>query len=336
MGIVTVPTGNDYSRMAAEVINASWQQALDRLTDMDAKVTAATGGWLDTTVAPHVAAGTVTVPTVTEPSVTIPSSIDTSTILAEFESEYLELVALLSGKFTTFIGQYFPNDAADYAASESWVMGAVANPNSGLPIAVQNQVTADDHARVTLESNRSTATLMQRLSAMRHPMPAGAAASGQLQIQQNKQNLMAESSRKITMASVDMMKFAVEKALSLRPMAMSAALDYIKALASAPDIASRVVGIGYDAQTKLISAVTGWYNARIEVQKLASSVAQFNVSTDLSEQTKNQDADLVVLKERVNAMLNEIRLLAQMVTAWANNLHASAGVSASDSNSHSY
>ena len=250
-----------------------------------------------------------------------------------FDTKYAELVTMLSDKFVSFRNTYFPNDAADYAAVEAWIQGAVANPNSGLPVAVQQQITADDQARILSDTTRASDAVLQTFAARRFPLPPGAAASAVLQIQQKSQDAMAESSRKITMASVDMMKFAVEKSVGLRQLAMNEAIEYVKAIASAPEMASRLVGIGYDAQSKLISAASQFYSARTDVQKLISSVGEFNVTTALEAATKNQASDLTLIEDRLKALLTECQALAQLATSLFNNLHASAGTSYSASTS---
>ena len=50
--------------------------------------------------------------------------------------------------------------------------------------------------------------------------------------------------------------------------AMSSAVDYVKALASGPDVASGLINVGYDAQSKLISAASSFYNSRIAAAEL--------------------------------------------------------------------
>ena len=293
---------------AIDVINATWEQANLKTSDLETKIAAITDestGWLSTTAAPHVTAGTAATPSVTEPTITIPSSIDTSTILSDYETEYTAIRALMVSDLTKIFTDYFPEDSATYTAAETWIQAAIANPNSGLPAAVQAQITSDDHARITIDSARATSAITQKFAAMRFPLPPGALASATLQIQNNKQNLMAESSRKITMQAIDLMKFAVEKALNMRQMAMSATLDYVKAMASAPDVSSRVIGIGYDAQTKLISAVSGFLSARTEVQKLVASVNQFNVSTALEAASKNQSADIICNHFLISILINK-------------------------------
>jgi hypothetical protein len=340
MSIVSAPSGNftpgalatlTYS---AAVINAAWEQANTKYADFETKIgniTDQSTGWLSTLTSPHVTAGTVATPTVVEPAVDIPATQSADDVMTLFDTKYAELVTMLSDKFVSFRTTYFPNDAAEYAAVETWIQGAVANPNGGLPVAVQQQITADDQARVLSDTTRASDAVLQAFAARRFPLPPGAAASAVLQIQQKSQDAMAESSRKITMASVDMMKFAVEKSVGLRQMAMNDAIEYVKAIASAPEMASRLVGIGYDAQSKLISAASQFYSARTDVQKLISSVGEFNVTTGLEVASKNQAADLTLIEDRLKALLTECQAIAQMATSLFNNLHASAGTSYSAS-----
>ena len=70
---------------------------------------------------------------------------------------------------------------------------------------------------------------------------------------------------------------------------------------------------------------------RAEVAKIANQNSQFNVSTSLEAASKNQAADLTLIEDRLKALLTECQALATMATSLYNNLHASAGVSASDS-----
>ena len=143
--------------------------------------------------------------------------------------------------------------------------------------------------------------------------------------------LWAEAERKIVIASVEQLRWTVEKLVDLRKTAAGSAIEYIKALASGPDMASRLINFGYDAQSKLISAASQFYGVRAEVAKIANQNAQFNVSTALEAATKNQSSDLALIEDRLKALLTECQALATMATSLFNNLHASAGVSASDS-----
>ena len=330
MPIVTVPTGNDYSAMTAELINAAWDQANTKVNSFESKLTGATNDWLDTVNAPHITAGTALGADIAEPGVTIPASTDVGDVMSTFDTKYLELVAMLSDKYTTFLTTYFPNDTAIYSAAETWLQSAITN-DTGLPATVADQLMTDSRDKLLADANRASDAVLTKFAAMRFPLPPGAAASAVLQIQQTAQDKIAEAERKIVVASVEQLRWTVEKLIDLRKTAAGSAIEYIKALASGPDMASRLINFGYDAQSKLISAASQFYGVRAEVAKIANQNAQFNVSTALEAATKNQSSDLALIEDRLKALLTECQALATMATSLFNNLHASAGVSASDS-----
>lgn len=335
MSIISVTPGNytpgaqsSLDAMAA-VINAAWEQGNLKSDDFAAKIDAITDeatGWLSTQTAPHITGGSVDAPLVIEPNVTIPTSQSAGDVMTLFDTKYAEMVTMLSNKFTAFRTAYFPDESGTYSAAESWLKAALENPTSGLPVAVQDQLLTEDKDRITADATRASDAVIQSLAARRFPLPSGAAASAILQVQQKAQDEIAGSSRKLTIISVDMMKFAIEKTLGLRQVAMGAAVEYIKAIAS-PDSMSQLVNVGYDAQSKLISAASQFYNSRTAVAELAAKVSQFNVSTALDVSVKNQASDLTLIEDRLKALLTEAQALAQMATSLFNNVHASAGTS---------
>ena len=168
---------------------------------------------------------------------------------------------------------------------------------------------------------------------MRYPIPPGALAAGVAQIQEKAQDEIAESSRKVAVLSVEQMKFAVEKLLGLRQAAMTSAVDYIKALASGPDMASRLVNVGYDAQSKLISSVASYYNARTAAAELNYKAKQHNADLTQDAGKENLKSKLQITQDKVEALLAEAKALAQMATSMYNNLHANAGTGYSVSSS---
>lgn len=329
--IITPPEG-DFTPGAlfsietlASVINAAWNQANAKQATFEAKIASATSGWLDTETPPFMAASIMPAVTVDEPAVSIPATADVADILDTFDTKYLELVALLSDKFALFRTTYFPNEQASYAAAEAWLSSAVAN--GGIPATVQTQIVADDKARILSDASRAESELTASFASKRYPLPPGALAAGVLQIQQKAQEEIAATSRKLAVLTVDQMKFAVEKLLANRAAAMGAAVDYIKALASGPDMASGLVNVGYDAQSKLISAAASFYNARTEAKKLTATVNRGNAEFEQEAGKANLQSELTLIEDRLKAMLTEAQALAQMATALYNNVHASAGTS---------
>lgn len=316
----------------AAIINTAWNLAQTKSTDFSTKVASLTSELpdvSDTLAGIDITAGTVTAPTVAEPDVDIPATASQTDIMTAFDTKYLELVQLLSDKFVDFRATYFPDESAAYVAAEDWLQAAIANPSGGIPATVQAQVLEDDRTRILADAERAAEDVLSTFATKRFPLPPGAAASAVLQIQQGAQDKIAESSRKITVLSIEQMKFAVEKTLSLRQLAMGAAIQYIQALASGPELSSKLVGIGYDAQSKLISAASQFYNARTAAAELTSKVGQFNVTAAMEAASKNQAADLQTVEMRLKALMSEAQGIAQMATSLFNNLHASSSISSS-------
>lgn len=314
-----------------DVINATWNKGLDSKNEFSAKIAAASDdvtGFLGTAATPTITAGTVTGAAIVEPVVNIPEAVDASAVFSMFDTKYLELVALLEDKFDGFRTTFFPDESAAYSAAEDWLQAAIANPEAGLPAAVVAQIFGDDQARILGDASRASDAVLEAFAARRFPLPPGAAAGAVLQIEQKAQDEISESSRKVAILSVELQKFNVEKLLANRQSAMSAAIEYVKTLASGPEMASRLINTGYDAQSKLISAASSFYNARIAAAEVANKVAQYNNSTALEADSKNQAAELSMIGDKLKALLTEAQAIAQMATSLFNNLHVSTSLSA--------
>ena len=319
---------NAAMQVLEDIINATWNEGLASKEEFSAKINAALTDFLNTVNAPHVTAGSVAVPSITEPAVDIPASVTVDDIYDKWATEYLELATWLATKFTDFRTTYFPDENAAYTACEDWLQAAIANPDSGLPPAIAAQIWGDDQARIISDKTRAQDTVIAQFAGRRFPLPPDAAASAVLQIEQKAQDELAESSRKVAIMSVDMQKFNVESLLKLRDVAMRSAVEYVKALASAPEMTSRLTNIGYDAQSKLISSVSAYYNARTQANEVMSKVAQYNNSTALEAAVKNQASDLTLIEDKLKALLAEAQYIAQVSTALFNNLNVQASLRA--------
>jgi len=332
-GVNLYQVPNASMEVLEDIINATWNLALTKSDSVTTKVADVTGatGMLDPDLAPTIAAGTVAVPSITEPYVDIPANATVDDIFDKFTTEYIELATWLAGQFTTFRDTYFPDEQVAYQAMEDWLEAALANPEVGLPPAVASQIWTDDRDRITYDTTRAQADILDVFAARRFPLPPGAAANAAIQIQMKSQDEIAESSRKVATMSVDMQKFNVENLLKLRDVAMRDAVDYVKALASAPDMVSRMTNIGYDAQSKLISSVSSYYNARTQAQEVMSKVSQYNNSLAFDASKSNQAAELNITELNLKALLADIASIAQQATAALNNLHVGVTMQAGGS-----
>jgi hypothetical protein len=149
-----------------------------------------------------------------------------------------------------------------------------------------------------------------------------------MQIEQKAQDAMAEAGRKIMVMSVEQYRFVIEKVIAARGMILEAANKYVLAIASAPDAASKLLGVGYDIQTKLISAAAQFYNADAQAKEVIAKVGQFNTSLALDVSKANQASELQIIEDNLKALLGEISSITQQATALFNNLHVQASMSA--------
>lgn len=330
MTIVTVPSGSftpgaqatlDF---AAGIINAAWDQGNVKSDAFQVSVSNALSAINAGTV--HITADVAPTTGVTEPSITIADT-SASDVLTTFTTKYLELVALLADKFTAFRTTYFPDEATTFGLAEDWVQAAINNPDYAIPPSVAAQLLTDDKNRAYAEAAVATDAVLATFAARRFPLPPGAAAGAALQINQKAQDVIADSGRKLMLASIEQMKFAIDKAMAMRQEAMNSAIAYIQALASGPAMASQVVGTGYDAQSKMVSAAASYYGARTDAARVVRQAEQFNVTTKLTKDEKNQAVDMQSVEERVKALMSEAATLGQMASSLFNNVHASSGTS---------
>jgi hypothetical protein len=324
--LYTTPGGTVYlvpgpgAQAIEQIINAAWTEAQNNKADFTARLTSALSGFLDVTAAPHVTAGSVAIPSITEPTVDIPATQSAGDVITVFDTKRAEIVAELVSKYATFRSTYFPDEQNAYLAAEDWLKAAIADP-SGLPVAVRAAILGDAEATVLADKVRAQDAAVAQFAARRFPLPPDVAASVVLQIEQKAQDEVAETARKLVALSVDLQKFNVEKLLGLRAEAMDAANKYIAALVSGQDIASKVVGVGYDAQSKLITSVASFYNARTQAADTVSKVAQYNNSIQLEAAAKNQQSDLALIEDKLKALLTDIDAMSRVITSLYNNLH---------------
>lgn len=327
---ITIPAGaSDNLQFAGDVINEAWSLATTATNAFDDVTQSAVARIDAQSASDGLTVDTANETPVVEPVVAIPTNLSATDVMSLFDTKYLELVAMLVEKFTTFQSTYFPNEGPVYAKAETWVSDALDNPDGAIPAAVAAQLLTDVKSRAYADAAVLTDAMLTTFAARRFPLPSGAAASAALQINQKAQDSISEAGRKLMMTYIEQMKFAVTSAMSMRQEAMNSAVAYINALASGPAMASGVVGIGYDAQSKLISAASSYYNARTNASQLLKQAEQFNVTAKYTKDDKNVANDITLMQESVKALVTEAQVLAQVATALFNNLHVASSVTAS-------
>jgi hypothetical protein len=312
------------TRFFEAVVNSAWNIGLDNRTKVQDEVDQLIADLRNSVNTPTMTPATLSPVSVDEPFVTIPASADVDDVFDKWKTEYLELAAWMVTQFTTFRTTYFPDEQTAYNAMEDYLQAAIANPTVGMPDAVASQIWTDDRDRIVADAERASEAVIAQFAAKGFALPPGAAASAVLQIEQKAQDEIAESSRKVAVMSVEQMKWTVDNLLKLRDLSMKDAVEYIKALASGPDMTSRLTNVGYDAQSKLITSVASYYGARTQAKELLYKGQQHNADLDQTSRVENMKSELMMVDNWTKALLAEIQSLTQQCVSMFNNLHAQA------------
>lgn len=264
---------------------------------------------------------------VDEPRVSIPmraSGVDT----AVFDSMYAQIVEDLDGRFRAFIIEFLPQDPGLMPAVEAWLKNAITSGGSGINVNVERQIWQRDRDRLSIEAAAASEQAVNQWAARGYPLPPGAAAAAITTIAMRRTEQIAAVSRdaaiKAFETEIENIRFAIGQAIDYRLRAIAAAADYIRALAIAPDIASKMSTQAADAQARLISAVASFYGARTNAAELATKVDMYNADAQIKAALANQDTDAKYTGLRVDAAVAAANSIGQQAAAALNGLNATA------------
>jgi hypothetical protein len=271
--------------------------------------------------------GQISGDTPSEPRVAIPtrvSGVDTTL----FDSMYGQIIEDLSSRFHGFLTEFFPIRPGLMPAVEEWLERAITQGGTGINSTVERQIWQRDRDRITAEAASAMDEAVGGWAARGYPLPPGAANASVMSIQKKRMSDLAAVSRdaaiKAFETEVENVRFAIAQAIDYRTKAIAAAGDYIRALASAPDIASKMSTQSADAQARLISAAASYYGARIDAAKHATSIEMYNMDHQLKSALANQETDAKFTNMRTNAAVAAAESMGQQAAAALNGLNATA------------
>lgn len=268
-------------------------------------------------------------PVVVEPPVNIPanaSGLDT----ALFNSTYQRIIDDLSDQFANFFTTYFPLNRALIEACEAWLSNAVVNGGSGINSTVEERLWQRDRDRITSEAATVEQEAVAAWAARGFPLPPGAANASVLGVQRKRVADVNAVSREVVIksweAELENIRFAIKTSIDYRVAAVQAASDYIRALALAPQLATQLATASSDAQARLISAATGYYNARISVAQLAQQRNLAITDQNLNAAVQTSQNAVAYSRLRADTALGGAQSLGQQAAAALNAVNATAQI----------
>jgi hypothetical protein len=201
-----------------------------------------------------------------------------------YDAELNHLIKLLSDELAAYFAKYYPLASDAFDEATSWLVNTITNGGTGIPQAIEDQIWQRARERIIREGQRLESTITSSYAARGFSLVQGPMIHDLNQARNEQAGRIGEASTAIAAKqaeiAIETIKFAITTAIDSRFKAMNAAADYIRAIASAPDAASRLVSTNSDAKAKMMDATAGLYRARLSRDELVIRSQSDRMQTD--------------------------------------------------------
>ena len=273
----------------AEEVTTSYNDAKQLTTDSLAKADTALADASSAAASIHIVGYsplTVTPPTevvpadVTEPL--LPTTDFSTDVRDAFDYAFGTFNQTLQNQILNFLSTFFPDIAAGVkTGSDQWIIDTIAN-GSFMPAAVETAIWNRSKDREVQESLRSEQAVIDATAARGFFSPTGTVNYTVAANQQELSKKLTSINREMTIKAFDIAnentKFAIQQAVILRTAFVAAMGDFIKVSMAQPNNATEYAKVILAAKTALYDNAVRLYSAKIDEEKMRSSVALENVS----------------------------------------------------------
>lgn len=238
-----------------------------------------------------------------------------------YENDRMEMLAALKASFTEFMDEYFP-PGQYFEKATDWLERALDAQGTGIPIVVENAMWERDRARLTAEATRAEDETLTTWAGRGYQLPPGALVHGMNTVRAGLTNALSAQSRdiaiKVTDVHIENARFAVGQAASIRSQAMSAAVEYVKALMVSPQYVGQWLGALIDGRAKLVGAQADVFKTRAgvatDVYKVGAQtqLETFKTTADVSIESARAQNTTGLEVYRVGADVSRQQFLAQL------------------------
>ena len=209
-----------------------------------------------------------------------------------YSAELDHIIALLSGQLADFFAKYYPLTSDAFDEATGWIRNTIQN-GIGSGVGLQAQQWQRAREDIIIDGRRVENQILTGFAAKGIRMAPGAMFK---QVDASRRDQTAKTgiaattiAGKLYEIEVETVKFAVTEAMKSRQMAMQAAADYIRAIASAPEAAVRVADLNGDAQARMMSAAADFYRARMTKDELILKARMAEVGLDFDVYKHRRD-----------------------------------------------
>ena len=276
-------------------------------------------------IAGHVAiAGQLSVPEVTPEDVVPPllPTTDFSTDVRDaFDYAFGTFNQSLQGQILNFLDTFFPDIAAGVkTGSDQWIIDTIAN-GSFMPASVETAIWNRAKDREVQDALRAEAAVIDASAARGFYSPPGVVNDGVNNIQLELSKKLTSINRDIAIKAFDVAnentKFAIQQAVALRTAFVAAMGDFIRVAMVQPNNAVEYAKVILAAKTGLYDSAIRLYSAKIDEEKMRSSVALENVNNKTFKAYELNTRDLQAV---LDANLSKARVQADAALSAADQL----------------
>lgn len=188
----------------------------------------------------------------------------------------------LQNQIVNFLDTFFPDIAAGVkTGSDQWIIDTIAN-GAFVPAAVETAIWNRSKDREVQEALRAEQAIVDAGAARGFSTPSGSTAfavsSGQIELAKKLTTINRDMTIKAFDVANENTKFAIQQAVALRTAFVAAMGDFIKVAMVQPNNAVEYAKVVLAAKTGLYDSAVKLYSAKIEEEKMRSSVALENVN----------------------------------------------------------
>lgn len=236
-------------------------------------------------------------------------------MLNEFRSVQGDLIAELKAALIEFAQRWFP--PGQYLEKATAWLERAMDGGATVNAQVEAALWERDRARLTAEASRATDEALTMWAGRGYALPPGALAHQVLTVRQGLTNALSQQSRDIAIKAhtdeLESAKFAVQQAIGLRTAAMSAAVNFIQALASSMSQAIQLTTGKADAIARIASAKAAVFSAESDaLTRMFGAVSGANTEhykAETSAQTDVFRAEVAGFQAKTGAQTDVYRAL---------------------------
>jgi hypothetical protein len=226
----------------------------------------------------------------------------------------------LQDQIVNFLDAFFP-DIADgvKTGSDQWIIDTIAN-GAFVPAVVETAIWNRSKDREVQEALRAEQAIVDAGASRGFSTPSGSTAfavsSGQIELAKKLTTINRDMTIKAFDVANENTKFAIQQAVALRTAFVSAMGDFIKVAMVQPNNAVEYAKVILAAKTGLYDSAVRLYSAKIDEEKMRSSVALENNAQELQGYDINRQG----WRDYREAQLNKARVQADAALSAAEQL----------------